>query len=152
MSTTFYRIDREKKQLFLDRISEVAKTGETDVIIDVVESRDFEVEIGLRSSGWKFLWRAHNLKYFNDRESLFEWLKGGQIKDEYGKEYTFEEFMKEIEYFIYNGYDLSEWYYAHPDRIRYTENYLSLESKKGEIYQPNEYGEFYIDGLRFTAR
>ena len=152
MSTAFYRIDKQKKQQFLDRIIEAAKTGETDDIVDVVESRDFEVEIGMRSGGWQFLWRAHGLKYFDDKESLFEWLKGTLIKDEYGKEYTFEEFMEEIEECIYEGNDIEKWYDAHPDRIRYTENYLPLESKNGKFYQPSEYGEFYMDGLRFTAR
>ena len=152
MSTTFYRIDKQKKQQFVDQIVKAATAERIDTIVNIVNNRDFEVEIGIRSCGWQFLWHAHDLKYFNDKESLFEWLKEGEIKDEYGKEYTFEEFMKEIENCIYKGYDLDEWYDAHPDRTRYREKYLLLESKNGKLYQPNDYGEFYIDGLRFTVR
>ena len=152
MSTTFYIIDKEKEQRFLNQVIEAATAGKTDTVVNIVSGRDFEVEIGIRSCGWQFLWHAQNLKYFDDKESLFEWLKTGQIIDEYGQKYTFEEFMEGIEHCIYKGYNLEEWHATHPGMIRYCEKYLSIESKNGKVYQPNKFGEFFIDRLRFTVR
>lgn len=114
-----------------------------------------DIHIGKRSGGWKFLWDAHFFEYFEPtKESLLDWLHSGQIIDEYGEEFTFEQFWNdEISGFLDKGYDLESYYEANPeDRywdFRSAINYFDRRCPnfEGDI---NNYGEFYIDDLRFS--
>ena len=116
-----------------------------------------DIHIGKRSGGWKFLWDAHFFRYYKpNKQALFDWLKSGQIIDEYGNEFTFKEFWNtEIRHFLYDGYDIESYYDDNPDEYRL---YASMNDISDfTVICPkckniiNEYGEFYIDDLRFTV-
>lgn len=116
----------------------------------------FKVHIGKRSAGWKFLWDANNFEYFNPtKESIFDFLKSGRIFDEYGREFTFEEFINdEVGESLNTGYDLETYEKSNPrmDRSYYFYRREELERFREKYDQDvNEFGEFYIDDLRFTT-
>lgn len=145
MGTNFYLRQKITKSLK----DELHKYIDENNWEDLVEHIPKEIHIGKRSYGWKFLWNAHNFKYFNpSKESLIEWLKSGQIVNEYGKMLSFEEFWREIEDFL-GGLDLKK-YYNQSSNIK-NPFFSSSSIKKFEDYGvfPNQYGEFYIENLRF---
>jgi hypothetical protein len=115
-----------------------------------------DIHIGKRSGGWKFLWDAHFFEYFEPtKESLLDWLHSGQIIDEYGEEFTFEQFWNdEISGFLNKGYDLESYYKTYPKEHQYWDFKSGIDyfdrrcpNFEGDI---NKYGEFYIDDLRFS--
>lgn len=115
-------------------------------------SKTAPIHIGKRSFGWKFLWEAHNFRYFDkNKESINEFLKTGTIFDEYGKEYDLSNFWNvELEGCIDEGHDLSTYYKEHPELEVRLPLYSIDRFKKLFNIEPDLYGEFYIDGLRFT--
>lgn len=152
MSTNFYlqkRITQADKDQLIDLINNDKWNESRELLNELTEY----IHIGKRAAGWKFKWNAHKFKYFEpSKESLCEWLKSGIILDEYGNEYSFEEFWKENESFIndHTGYDLNKWYLEGHDRwfnIDYSQFMKPYEQYNLNI---NKYGEFYIDDLRFT--
>lgn len=56
-------------------------------------TQDVEVHLGKRSMGWKFCWNFHKNKYYSDKESLESFVRGGRVIDEYGTEFTADEFL-----------------------------------------------------------
>ena len=113
-----------------------------------------EVHIGKRSAGWKFLWNANNFEYFKpNKESLIEFLKSGQIYDEYGKNFTFDQFWNdELKGFLDKGVDIEEYYKIDEPRYIHYENLHTIDRFKIDFgINVNKYGEFYIDDLRFTT-
>ena len=97
-------------------------------------------------------------KFFKpSKESLIKWLKSGQIVDEYGDEFTFDQFWnEEIANFLYKGYDLDSYAKEH-----YKERsiYWDVQGRKRKLieecpelknFEFSPLGELYIDGLRFT--
>lgn len=112
-----------------------------------------EIHIGKRSGGWKFLWDSNNFVFFKpNKESLMKFLKEyGQIYDEYGKKFTFDEFINdEIKDFIDGGHDLESYYKENPEIYRYYASYNEIKIFEEYGVNPNQYGEFYIDNLRFS--
>ena len=154
MSTNFYlkkHITSEDKKNLIDLINNDKMDEATDMMNELQEC----IHIGKRSSGWKFRWNCHDFKYFDpSKESLIEWLKtGGTIEDEYGNQYTFEEFWKENESFINdpNGYDNERWFTEGKQTWYGSDNTSTIEKYKQKYnINVNKYLEFYIDGLRFT--
>lgn len=148
MGTNFYyrksfSINDQRKLL------ENIRVGKYDEAEELIT---FKVHIGKRSYGWKFLWNANNFEYFKpNKESITEFLKSGRIFDEYGKEFTAEQFWKEeLCGFLDKGHDAesyekekpsSSYYYSY-DRIQRFRDRFGIDV--------NQYGEFYIEGLRFT--
>ena len=101
---------------------------------------------------WKFCWDAHDFRYFKPtKESLIEWLKSGDIYDEYGEKYTFDQFWNEEIWF--DGLDCAEYYGQSKDpyhgQMRSPEKVCEYKTKFG--IDVDRYNEFYIDNLRFTV-
>lgn len=154
MGTNFYAVipvkkrDKEKAKKLIDenKFSEAA-----DLLKDITK----EIHLGKRSAGWKFLFNANLRKYYElTREGINKFFAKNNviIKDEYGVEYTAEEFWNsEIGKFLEKGYDLESYYNDNPNEIiRSYIDYSQLIPPELKKYNPNKYGEFYSDGLRFT--
>lgn len=109
MGTNFYlrhKLSQEEKQ-------KVKQLIDADKYEELRELLPEDIHIGKRSYGWKFLWDAHYFKHFKPtKESLFEWLKSGQIIDEYGELFTFDEFINDE--VVYEGFDLDAYYNSNP--------------------------------------
>ena len=95
-----------------------------------------------------------NPKYRVNNE-IFDFLKSGRIFDEYGREFTFEEFINdEVGESLNTGYDLETYEKSNPsmNRSYYFYRREELERFREKYDQDvNEFGEFYIDDLRFTT-
>lgn len=100
-----------------------------DLVTDLAEDHRFHV--GKQSAGWKFTWNHHNWKYFNSEESHKQWLQSGKIVNEYGDQFTYEEFVNKID--PYNGLDY--------DSYRKTD--------EGRRFQERFDNEYF--GLRFST-
>ena len=153
MGTNFYlRIKLSQKEK--EKVVELLNLDDYDELREILPE---DIHIGKRSAGWKFLWDAHFFEYFEpSKESLLDWLHSGQIIDEYGDKFTFEQFWnEEISRFLDKGYDLESYYTTYPKEQSYWDFtsgikyfYQRCPHFKGYI---NKYGEFYIDNLRFNT-
>lgn len=153
MGTNFYL----RKKLSQEQREKINKALDAEDYDEVRNLLPEDIHIGKRSGGWKFLWDAHFFEHFEStKESLLDWLHSGQIVDEYGEKFTFEQFWNdEISGFLNKGHDLESYYMAHPNEY----SYLDFASRIKYFYQRcpdfkgymNKYGEFYIDNLRFTV-
>lgn len=150
MGTNFYLYKKLKKKqekeairLIKEKNYEAAKE-----ILAEVEP----IHIGKRSMGWKFLWDVHKFEHFEpNKRSIHKFLKSGEIRNEYGETFTFDEFINdEIAHCIDNGVDIAEYYEEKPEERRY---YSRPQPWEAEAYssrniEPNCYGEFYIGKYR----
>lgn len=57
-------------------------------------TRDMKIHLGKRSSGWRFCWNFHELKYYSSKEELLAFIRSGRVVDEYGEEQPVEEFIE----------------------------------------------------------
>lgn len=153
MGTNFYirqRVSQQQKEEIINSINKENWYNLKQLIPK-------EIHIGKRSCGWKFLWNANHFQYFNpNKESLIQFLKSGQIYDEYGEQFTFDQFWNdEIAHHInddFNKWDLETYYKEnHENYIRCEEDYIIRDFKDRWNINVNPYGEFYIDDLRFTT-
>jgi hypothetical protein len=148
MGTNFYlrkRLSEYDKEIGIQYLND----DDYDSLRDLIPE---DIHIGKRSCGWKFLFNANNFEYFDTtKESLIEWLKSGQIVDEYNQEYTFEEFWNNER--PTKGWDLKEYYeQSKEDKwIYYVESNVIQKFKELFNIDVNPHGEFYIDDLRFTT-
>lgn len=141
MSTSFY-VTRKLSQ---EEINKCKKLLDEQNFYELINSLPVEKEICHRAYGWQILWFTHNFKYFNrNAKSLFDFLKNSIITDEDGKQYSFEEFYKEIENSLYEGETFMSYYQDNPS-IKFIHYYTDIEG-----VTVNEYGEFFIDRLRFV--
>lgn len=149
MGTNFY-IRKKIEEADKKAIQELLDKDDMEGVKNYAEEHPNEIHIGKRSYGWKFLWDAHEFRYFEPtKESLHEFLRAHDIYDEYGRKYTFEQFINDIP--IDEGCDLEGYYQKSPREYQYqaSERDLSrFETSTG--ITPNIYGEFYIDNYRFT--
>lgn len=147
MGTNFYlrkKLSEYEKEIGISYLND----DDYDALRDLIPE---DIHIGKRSGGWKFLFNANNFVYFDTtKESLIEWLKSGQIVDEYNQEYTFEEFWNNER--PTEGWDLESYYKDNKNESPYYEPRLTIKRFK-ELYgiDVNIHGEFYIDDLRFTT-
>lgn len=144
MGTNYYikkYMTPEQKKEVIDAINNDQYDEARDIMNEVKD-----IHIGKRSGGWKFLWDANEFKYFEPtKESLIEWLKSGQIIDEYDQEFTFDEFWnKELDGF-WDGYDAITYEKDHPEGIYWRKNISQFHGI------PVTKDEFYIDNLRFSV-
>ena len=148
MGTNFYlrkKLSEYEKEIGINYLND----DDYDSLRDLIPK---DIHIGKRSGGWKFLFNANNFEYFDTtEESLIEWLKSGQIVDEYNQEYTFDEFWnneRSIE-----GWDLKEYYeqFTEDKWIYYVESKTIQKFKDSFGIDVNLHGEFYINDLRFTT-
>jgi hypothetical protein len=84
--------------------------------------------------GWKFLWNFNEDKFFNDKESLFEFIRSGSIIDEYGDELNQYEFIEmALSWGQEDGFDAESYYLEYPEH-------------RNSWSKP----ERYVDGLRIS--
>ena len=158
MGTNYYRrgkLTKEQKNRFKEAIDKNDyKT------VEELFNEYKEVHIGKSSYGWKFLWDANFFNYFEpNKESIYKWLKEGEIVDEYGEPYTYEEFINYIENRKkqpQNQHDASTYErYCTDEGIakshypRDTRFFTWFTNRYG--IDIDLYGEFYIDDMRFTV-
>lgn len=151
MGTNFYlrkKVSEEDKQNVIEQISKDNWTKARDLFVEMTN----RIHIGKRSRGWQFIWNANRFEYFEPNiESLQNWLKSGIIEDEYGREFTFEEFWDdEIKDFLWEGLNL-EKYYSESGEKWWGYDLPYYFHDKRDKFNINKYGEFVIDGLRFTT-
>lgn len=103
---------------------------------------DTSVHLGKRSSGWKFCWNFHKNKYYENKETLLEYIRSGRVVDEYGEEWDVEEFITMA----------LEW--GEPDGLIVNEIYRLKERSKGHgsfWLDSEKYDDLIIDGLRVSS-
>lgn len=154
MGTNFYlrrKLSQEEKQYIINCIN-------NDDWEEVRGCLPEDVHIGKRSGGWKFLWDAHFFRYYKpNKQALFDWLKSGQIIDEYGEKFTFDQFInEEIKGWLDKGWDMESYYESNPTELSSHTYFKSVIRNFTQLYpdfeyEINKYGEFYLDDLRFTV-
>ena len=99
------------------------------------------IHLGKRSMGWKFCWNFHKDKYYQDKESLFEFIRSGRVVDEYGEEQNVEEFITMA----------LEW--GEPYGLIADEKYRKEQRQRGvgSFFDKPEYDDLIIDGLRVSS-
>ena len=151
MGTNFYI----KKRLSQKKKNELIRYIQTDHYDKVVDELPKSIHIGKRSYGWKFLWDANEFKYFKPtKESLERFLKSGLIFDEYGRQFSYEEFIEnEVGKSLDQGYDAESYDKDHPnessDFWAYRE-YTISHFRNHFGLKVNNSGEFYISKYRFS--
>ena len=117
MGTNFY-LRRKLSKQEKDIAKELIDNDKYDEVRDILPN---DVHIGKRSYGWRFLWNANDFKYFEPNiDSLMNFLKSGDIYNEYGDYFTFDQFIKEeVGERIYKGWDLAEYYKSDPTAVPY---------------------------------
>ena len=152
MGTNFYirkKLNDTEKEMIKKLIDE-------DKYDEAKELFPKKIHIGKRSCGWKFLWDVHNFNYFDPTpQSLIDFTRDwGQIEDEYGEEFTFDQFWNdEIKNFLDSGWDIHQYYKEHPDEYRHSCMSAVLnfkENTKTKNLDINMYGEFYLGKFRCT--
>lgn len=146
MGTNFYlrkKLSEYEKEIGMQYLND----DDYDSLRDLIPE---DIHIGKRSGGWKFLFNANNFEYFDTtKKSLIDWLKSGQIIDEYNQKYTFEEFWNNER--PIKGWDLKEYYEQSKEDVYYVESKTIQKFKELFDIDVNLHGEFYIDNLRFTT-
>lgn len=153
MGTNYYATIPIKKR-DKERAKKLIDANELEEAINLVDQmkKSQNIHLGKRSAGWKFFFDSNDLKYFEPtREGLNRFFSDNHviIKDEYGKVFTVDEFWENIEDVLCKGWDLETYYRDNPEELKYF-----CESKSSKIfdkYNPNVFGEFYSDGLRFST-
>lgn len=109
MGTNFY-CKRIPTQDQLNSIADLVVNEKIDEAIDKLHEINKEIHICKRSSGWQVGFDHNNGEYWKPtRQSLEEFLSQPDIViiDEYKKEYTYEEFWKEID--EHNADPYNDW-------------------------------------------
>lgn len=154
MGTSFYlkqKLSEKDKQIAIGLI----KSDEYNKVREMLPN---DIHIGRRSWGWRFHWDHNYFKFFKpSKESLIEWLKSGQIVDDDGKEFTFDQFWNEqIANSLYKGCDMDSYVKEHPKEHSI---YWDIQSRKRKLieecpeiknFEFSPLGELYIDNLRFS--
>lgn len=100
---------------------------------------DMSVHLGKRSSGWKFCWNFHNNKYYNNRQTLIDYVLSGRVVNEYGEEIDPQEFLN-------MAFDWGE-----PDGWVHDEKYEERQRLEGHRVWGPKYHDRIIDGLRVSS-
>lgn len=160
MGTNYYRIPTEseietRKEQLLARVHEMPVTPsfiEND--FRFIENPNDEwsslspwdefvegtsIHLGKRSSGWRFCWNFNDNKFYQDKESLLEFIRSGRVVDEYGQEMNVEEFITMA----------LEW--GQPDGLIADEEYFNTTNHHSWMSNPSDYYDRIIDGLRVSS-
>jgi hypothetical protein len=96
------------------------------------------IHLGKRSSGWKFCWNFHTNKYYSTKAELLAFIEAGRVVDEYGTEWTADEFIQMA----------MEW--GQPDGLVGNAEYFEkYERNLGASWK--SYVDLEIDGLRVSS-
>lgn len=109
MGTNFY-CKRIPTQDQLNEIADLVVNGTIDEAIEKLHEVNKEIHICKRSCGWQVGFDHNNGEYWEPtRQSLEEFLSQPDIMiiDEYKKEYTYEEFWKEMD--EHNADPYNDW-------------------------------------------
>lgn len=157
MGTNFY-CKRIPTQDQLNSIADLVVNKKIDDAIDKLHEVNKEIHICKRSSGWQIGFDHNNGEYWKPtRQSLEEFLSQSDIMiiDEYKKEYTYEEFWKEID--EHNADPHNDWD-SKKDIQEQVELNCSCFICWSDIYKVEEMfgikttvNDFYNDGLRWNA-
>lgn len=153
MGTNFYL----RKKLSQEQRKKIDKALDDEDYDEVRNLLPEDIHIGKRSGGWKFHWDHNYFQYYkSSKESLIEWLKSGKIVDEYGDEFTFDQFWnEEIGNLLTKGWDMQSYVDEYGP-----EAYWDMEGRKRELLRRcpelkdvefSDQGDFYIDGLRYSV-
>lgn len=152
MGTNFFiHIPIKNRKQLKEDVCQAIDNEQIDNAIDKLQNIQDEtiIHLGKRSGGWKFLFNAHNEKYYKcNKKSINDFIttNNATIQDEYKRPYTLDEFWDDVKDFD-EGIDLEEYYKENPTLRYYPRQYHGPLLK----YCPNQYDEFYNDGLRFTT-
>lgn len=172
MGTNFYyirKIEDSVKAELMERLDEIDKILNGDdnsrelrrhlsSLLDYVEydMKKTSIHIGKLSSGWQFLFNHNDFEYYGPTlESIKAFLndKDGKIVDEYGDEYTADEFWNYIGESLYykkGTYINCEEYYSNPDNLRYYYPSNPRTVEYGGVTFVSNYHEYKINRLRFS--
>ena len=156
MGTNFYKVRtlaRELKDKLIDSINNDGITvDEHGAVIfrdnngDEINIPNLEVHIGKRLGGWKFLFDHNNWNYYpRDKEKFIKWVSdpaNGRTVDEYGEEYTPEQFWEEEVMPTY-----TEPWIDGKDRFD-SSAYNKWQKENGK--PQNGINDFYLEDLRFS--
>ena len=174
MGTNFYAVLPIKKK-FSNKLREIADRMDNDpkygyeVDNDLYEFKDelakepAYVHLGKRSGGWVFDWDGNDMKFYEPTlKSIKKFIEDNHaiIIDEYGQEYTWDEFINdELEDVLYDVLELlngQRYYNKYPEhRTSYCRNYekaIAMYRKyaKGKFIDPNYHDFITKEGLRFA--
>lgn len=160
MGTNFYmkRIPTEDD---IQKINELTTQRLFNELQNYVTEINEEIHIGKRSGGWKFLFNHQDGKYFDPhhQESLKAWLDDPHYKivDEYGEEYTFEEFWqmtREWDANPRNNWDSTAYAKYEREQNHWCISTCSASDAEHTFrlfgVRPL-YHDFWLDGLRYST-
>lgn len=95
--------------------------------------------LGKRSGGWQFCWNLNNNLYYTNKEELLAYIKSGRVVDEYGKEWSPDEFIEMALNWCSDG---------HVFNRAYEDQYLA-SNPNYHVWGEKSH-DTIIDGLRFS--
>ena len=161
MGTNYYRIPTEEEMLKRQQTL-IQQVTTMDMSMENIErgmryispTKDWEwfspwemfiegtnIHLGKRSSGWKFCWNFHKDKYYQDKETLFEFIRSGRVVNEYGEELEVNEFI------------VMALNWGEPDGLVLDQDYRKEQRSKGmgTFFDDPKYDDRIVDGLRVSS-
>ena len=163
MGTNYYRIPKSKEmteryQKLHDRVARLDWINPSLIernFCDIEDPKDSwsklnpwdeftyeaNIHLGKRSSGWKFCWNFHKDKYYQDKETLFEFIRSGRVVNEYGEELEVNEFI------------VMALNWGEPDGLVLDQDYRKEQRSKGmgTFFDDPKYDDRIVDGLRVSS-
>lgn len=144
MGTNFYLkipIHKREKEKIIELVNEDKFEDLVEYVNELYKTND--IHLGKRSAGWQFLWDYHNGLYYKpELESIKEFLKKGNIYNEYGEKFTIDQFFKEELYgCLYKDehhWDLETYQKEHPDEYHWSVDKYEFISEEGLRFSKNE--------------
>lgn len=171
MGTNFYAVLPVKERIInkLQTIIDVLEENRSNIdildegIYDLSEEiKNYKIHLGKRSGGWVFNWDANELKYYEPTlASIKNFIDSNKaiIVDEYGRKFTWEEFINgELKNILYDTpamYTSEKYFLAHPNENFWQPNYskeiamFSKYAKNGYI-NPKYHDFITTEGLRVS--
>lgn len=151
MGTNYYAIPNVDQKEIKTKIIKKIKTDDFDDAIELIQDLKTKtvtgIHIGKSSCGWKFCFDHNNWKYFEqDKQSIVDFINSCEIIDEYGSPISTDEFWKLVES-KQDGIDNREYY---TNWNKYNKDFNGNPISR-PLYILNDYGEFYVDDLKFST-
>lgn len=150
MGTNYYAVPKWNDSKIKSRIIEKVKNNDFDnaiILIEELKEMNRGIHIGKSSCGWKFCFDHNNWKYFKqNKQSIVDFINSSNIKDEYDREITPDEFWKLVES-KKDDIDSKEY---HTNWDKYNKDVNGHVHPKPS-YISNDFWEFYVEDLRFST-